>query len=171
MPTTRQIIAVKKLAEILRNTKNQKNITIGKILRDAGYSQYQSEAPSQVTGSKGFRSLLDKYLPEELVHQTHSELLQAARLDDYKMDATLTDEQIEKIVEAVPGCKVRKILRIKGSPTVTVYFWTPDGQTRKSAVEMAYKLRGSFAPEKHEESGEITVRTISYKDEGSSLPR
>lgn len=170
MANYRQKIAVQKLSEIILNSKGQKNVTIGRILKESGYSESVCKNPDQVTESKGFKSLLDQYLPEELVNKTHSELLQAARLDDYKMDSNLSDKEIEAIVEAVPGCKVRRILRVKGSPTVTVYFWTPDGQTRKSAVEMAYKLRGSFAPEKHEESGEIIVKTINYSD-GDNLSK
>lgn len=164
MPTNRQLIAVKKLSEILRKSGKQKNVSMARILKEAGYSESVTRHPDNVTEGKGFKSLLDQYLPEELVNQTHRQLLQAARLDDYRVDAKLTDKEIEQIVEEVPGCKVRKILRVKGEPTVVVYFWTPDGQTRKAAVEMAYKLRGSYAPEKHEESGEIILKTISYKD-------
>ena len=161
MPTTRQIIAVKTLAKVLRNSKNQKGITIQKILKEAGYSDYMAISSTQVTRSKGFQSLLDKYLPEDKVYRVHSELIESKKMDSYKLDAKLTDKEIEQMVEDIKGCKVRRIVRDKNDPFVTVYFYTPDGIIRKSAVDMAYKLRGSYAAEKVDLSGGIEMIEVN----------
>lgn len=163
MATTRQVIAAKKLAEIVRKSKGQKHITIGKILKEAGYSTTVSESPTKVTESKGFKLLMDEYLPEDLVFKTHRDLLEQATLSHYKMDAKLKDEEIESIVHSVRGCKVIKIVRYKNDPIVTVYYWIPDGNTRKAAADMAYKIRGTYAPEKQEHK--ITgIKVINYGD-------
>ena len=170
MATNRQLIAVKKLSEILRKAKGQKNVTMGKILKEAGYSDSVSKHPDIVTETKGFKELLEEYLPDALIQQTHKDLLQAARLDEYKMDANLDDKEIQSIVESVPGCKVRKILRFKKDLYVTVYFWAPDGQSRKAAIDMAYKLKGSYAPEKSkiDLGGQLeVVRIKNYGGNGS----
>lgn len=161
MSTNRQLIAVKKLAEIVRNTKSQKNVSMGRILREAGYSETVALHPDKVTDAKGFKELLEIYLPEEMVAKTHHELLLSAKLDSYIMDSKLTDDEITKIVESVPGCSTRKILRVKGRDTVSVYFWSPDGITRKGAVDMAYKIRGNYAAEKHEVTGSFDVVEIT----------
>lgn len=163
MATTRQFIAAKKLAEIVRKSKGQKNITIGKILREAGYKESVSESPTKVTQSKGFIELLSEYMPDDMVAKAHKDLLNAAKLDSYKMDAKLTDKDIIDIVESVGGCKVRKILRSKSDLFCTVYFWSPDGNSRKAAIDMFNKIKGNYAPEKqeHKISG---VEIIKYGD-------
>jgi len=163
MATTRQLIAVKKIAEIVRNSKGQKNVTIGKILRAAGYTDSVSESPTKVTESKGFIELLSEYMPDDMVAKAHKDLLNAAKLDSYKMDAKLNDKEITEIVESVGGCKVRKILRFKTDNFVTVYFWSPDGNSRKAAIDMFNKIKGNYAPEKQEHK--ITgVKVINYGD-------
>lgn len=161
MPTTRQIIAVKKLAEILRNAKKQKGVTIQKILKEAGYSDNMARASTQVTQSKGFKSLMEQYLPLELGHKIHSELLQSATHDNYRIDAKFSDKEIEGIVEAIPGCKLIKIRRNKGESYCTAYYWSPDSQARSKAVDMLYKIYGTYAPEKQEHK--ITgIKVINY---------
>ena len=64
MATTRQITAINKISENLRSRKPE---TIGKVLRDSGYSQSTSESPSLVTGRKTWQELVDLYLPEDKI--------------------------------------------------------------------------------------------------------
>ena len=166
MPTELQKIAVKKLAELSRKSKGQKNITIGRILREAGYSETVSLSPTKVTESKGFKQLLDEFLPDSKLAAVHDQLLDAKTLDTYQMDAKLTDEEVTKIVEDIKGCKVRKIVRFPKQDTVTVYFYRPDNLTRDRALDKGYKLRGHYAPEKQEL--DITaIKVVKYgsKDE------
>lgn len=163
MATIRQQIAVKKLQEILGKSKGQKNITIGKILKEAGYSKDVCDNPKQVTERKGFKELLDELIPDEKVTAKLNDLMDAKTLDSYRMDAKIDDKEITSIVESVGGCKVRKILRSKSDTHVTVYFWRPDNMIIDKILEKMIKIRGYYAPEKqeHKISG---VEIINYGD-------
>jgi hypothetical protein len=148
-PTIRQTIAFNKLSEIIRNHKGkQKSITIGKILEEAGYSKEVSSSPTLVTKSKGFQELLEKYLPDDLVLETHTNLLKATGLDHYVFPPSTTDEEMKEIIESVPGCKLMKISH--GDQWNRAYYWVPDNKSRKDAIDMAYKLKGSYKAEKVE---------------------
>lgn len=59
---------------------------------------------------------------------------------------TLTDQEIKEMLLEV-GCKVKRI--VHGEQCRHVYFWSPDNAARQSALNLAYKLKGHFAPEKH----------------------
>ena len=74
-PTIRQMIAVRKLSEIIRKSKRQKGITIGRILREAGYSESVAKSPQRVTERKGWQELMSKHFPNENIAKLHKELL------------------------------------------------------------------------------------------------
>jgi hypothetical protein len=57
MATLKQKKLVKKIAENLRKGKKAK--PLGKIMREVGYSDHQSEHPKQITESKGFVALME----------------------------------------------------------------------------------------------------------------
>ena len=133
-----------------------------KILKAAGYSDNMARASTQVTESKGYKTLLEQYLPIEDGHKTHSELLRSAIHDSYRMDAKLTDKEIEEIVEAIPGCKLIRIGRNKGESFCTAYYWVPDNQARSKAIDMLYKVHGTYAPEKREHK--IETNSIIFSD-------
>jgi hypothetical protein len=94
--------------------------SISRAMREAGYSPATAENPSKLTKTKSWKMLMDEYLPEDLVAETHRDLLKA--------EDTVFIPRGKEIIE-----KKR-----------------PDYQARKNGVEMAYKLRGSFATEKLE---------------------
>jgi len=58
---------------------------------------------------------------------------------------TLTDDEIIKMLAAV-NCQVKRI--VHGETARHVYFWAIDAKSRKDALDMAYKLKGKYAPEK-----------------------
>lgn len=156
MPTVRQQIAVQKLSEIIRKAKGQKNITIGKILKEAGYSDSVSESPTLVTKSKGWDQLVQQYMPEEEVAKIHGGLLKASKMDSYNFPCTMTDEEIKDEVEAIDGCKARKIIR--SGMYATCLFWSPDSNARDKAVDKFYKLLGKYSAEKVEHSVDQEIR-------------
>lgn len=64
---------------------------------------------------------------------------------DLKDRTTLTDGEIKKMLAEV-GCTVKRI--VHGNSARHVYFWTYDSKARKDALDMAYQIRGSYAPKK-----------------------
>lgn len=167
-PTIKQRRAAKELVV------NGGNVT--KAMLAAGYSQNTANTPQKLTESKAWPALMDEYLSEESLTKAHSELMHTKRLDHMvfplgpesrtegldlskmqpaiktMLDAeqamqmtTLSDDDIKDLLKSV-NCTVRKI--VHGQTGRHVYFWSMDARARKDALDMAYKLRGAYAPEK-----------------------
>lgn len=136
-PTIRQKRVLDNLAE---NGGN-----LGKAILDAGYSKVTSLTPSKVTDTRGWKELLKEELPDSLIAQRHKELLNSQYVDHMVFPLNITDEQITETLAEV-NCVARRFMH---SETQThVWFWSPDNKARKDAVDMAYKLKGNYAPEK-----------------------
>lgn len=67
MATTKQKLAAQKLSEIIRNSRGKKNISLAKILKDAGYSDSVARKPQLVTDRKGWKELTRDLLPDEVL--------------------------------------------------------------------------------------------------------
>lgn len=57
----------------------------------------------------------------------------------------LSDEEIREMLAEV-NCKVKRI--VHGETSRHVYYWAADNKAVKDALDMAYKIRGTYAPEK-----------------------
>ena len=131
MATIKQKKAVKKIIE------NNGNVSQSMI--EVGYSPETAKNPQQLTESKGFQELVEKYLPDDKLLKKHDEALEA-----------------NKVISAnvFPGGK-------DGKP-VNDFIDVPDYQTRLKAVELGYKVKKHLV-DKVEHSGEI--RTIKTEEE------
>lgn len=78
MATPKQIKAAKLITENLGKANPD---TLGDILLAAGYSKSTSETPANVTESKSWDDLMEEYLPDTLIAETHQELLKATRVE------------------------------------------------------------------------------------------
>lgn len=161
--TLRQRIAVSKLSEIIGNSKGQKNISMGRILREAGYSDQTSKTPQLVIGTRGFQDELARVIPDETIVKTHRELIGASKLNKMAFDASLSDLDIKKIIEWPAGFKVRDVVRKKGGNQAMCYYWSPDGMARLNAIDMAYKIKNLY-PLKGQivNDAPIVVKVINY---------
>jgi hypothetical protein len=168
MKTQKQRKAIKNVVE------NGGNVS--KAMRDAGYSPKTAKNPKKLTDSKTWKELMEEYLPEKDLAKVHRGLLNAHHIEhmvfplgpkektlppvelepqehggalkrEHKQQESLklTDEQIIELLESV-NCTVRKIAH--GDTARHVWFWSPDNKAKKDALDMAYKLRGNYAPEK-----------------------
>jgi hypothetical protein len=180
MATLKQKKAVKKLVE------NGGNVS--KAMRDAGFSPETAKTPKKLTESKGFKDLMDEMgLDDATLTTKHKELLQSQRMDhmtfplgpvdeedipeseesddegeahlpeEHKERTTLTDKEIADLLATV-NCTVRRI--VHGANARHVYFWSPDNKARKEALDMAYKIKGHYAPEKRQVSGALSLTAL-----------
>ncbi len=169
-PSVRQ---AKAMQNVIENHGN-----VSKAMRDAGYPATTAKNPRNLTESKAWQQLMTKFLPDASLVKIHKELLNAHRMDHMvfplgpdsklkKLDTkempeaiktildaeealkmtSLTDKEITALLATV-NCTVRKI--VHGQTGRHVYFWAPDNKARKEAVDLAYKLKGRYAPEKHD---------------------
>lgn len=165
MSSLRQQIAVKKLSEIIGNSKGQKNISMGRILREAGYSGETSKTPQLVTESKGFKEELNRLMSDKTIIKTHGELFGAVKLNKMTFDNNLSDIQIKKIIESAAGYKVRDIVRIKDNDQVVCYYWSPDGMTRLKAIDMGYKIKNLYqTKEEVDQETPRVINIVNYRD-------
>lgn len=142
---------------------------------EVGLPQSVADKPSLITSTKEWGDLLDEFLPQGEILETHRGLLRASRIDHmifadgpkddaqcfaflqkknekikpeenpYTRDDVLTDEDIREMLQE-KNCAVRRISRTENSRHV--YFWSADNRARKDALDMVYKLRGSYAADK-----------------------
>lgn len=95
-------------------------------------------------------------IPDELLVEKHLSLLHATHLDHSifppfnngdkkkKRGDELTDEMIIELLASV-NCTVKKI--VHGDQARHVYFWGTDNRAIKDGLDMAYKIKNTYAPE------------------------
>lgn len=156
-----KIRAKKVYKEILGN--RGKALPMSKAMIAAGYSPSYAKNPKQFMNTKSAQELEQKYLPDELIAERHHELLNAADIQHYnfprlhytktkqrgktKIDKNeLTNEEIKEIVESVPGCRLIYVKR--DWLGAWAFYQVPDHRSREKAIDMAYKRKGDYAPDK-----------------------
>lgn len=192
-------VVVAKLAE-------NPNLSFRQAAVAAGLPQSVADRPSLITSTPEFAKLLDEYLPQGEILAAHRGLLKAAQIDHmifadgprnesgcdvfiaernakyegenpYTRDDVLTDDDIREML-ADKNCTVRKISRTEQSRHV--YFFSPDNRARKDALDMAYKLRGSYAADKAQvafslvalaNASRAALKEPDTAEEGRIMPR
>ncbi len=162
-PTSRQLIAFKKLSEVVRNQGNRKHITIGKILRESGYSLQVSKSPTKVTKSRGWQTLMDKHYPDEKLAKTLGGTLDAMEIAHYIFPAKYSDEEIKELVESF-GFVVQTIK--KQHTWKRAYYSVPDHAVRMIAVREAHKVKGKYPEGEGDKTVPIIVKIINYARSG-----
>ncbi len=147
---------------------------ISKAMKAAGYGKEVSKRTDKLTKTKGWKELMEKHLPDSLLGKKHKELLESRKLEhmtfpplrepkeaDEELSDDMDEESLGEVVDvggeqisdedikdmlASVNCVVRKI--VHGEMARHVYFWAKDNRSVKEALDMAYKLKGKYAPEK-----------------------
>lgn len=101
-----------------------------KGLKDAGYSEAVAHNPKKVTDSEGWEKLMEEYIPDDLLSKVHSEGLEASK-------GVFKNNNETKKVERVDD--------------------EPDFGVRHKYLDTAYKLKGKYAAEKKEITGEVKI--------------
>lgn len=120
-------------------------ISTGAAMRQAGYSEAMAKNPQELTESRAWPELMNEFLSERDLAKAHKQLMNSHRLDHMVFPLGLEEEEIREMLAEV-NCTARRFM---WSDTQThCWFWSPDNKARKDAIDMGYKLRGSYAPEK-----------------------
>lgn len=147
---------------------------ISRAMLEVGYSPASSKNVI-VTRAKDWPALLEKGLNDNMLIKEHKSLLKSTRLDhmtfptgpkeekdrqaiidsdiakaqkdgvEYVPKDYMTDGDIKEMLDSV-GCTLRRI--VHGEQSRHAYFWAPDNRAKKDALEMAYRLKNRFAPDK-----------------------
>lgn len=129
MATIKQELAV---AEIIEN----RGIPVGEAMVKAGYSQNSAINPKNLTDSDGYKELMKKYLPDDLLAKKHLELLN-------KQEVIAKNNNTTGQIDIIPT----------GQMDVTAV---------AKALDMAYKIKGSYAdPKVNMNPGTVNVTFIN----------
>lgn len=93
---------------------------VGKAMLDAGYTKTMAKNPDHLTKSKGWKELMEQYLPDSKLLQVHSDGLDATRV----ISAVNTNK------EATGG--------------TTDFIEVPDHAVRAKYLELGYKVKNKF---------------------------
>lgn len=113
-------------------------------MRAAGYSESSAKTPKKLTESDGWQELMDKYLPDKKLVDTHKKLLNAHKLEHMVFPLGMEEADIKKLLNSV-GCKPKKIKH--GEQAIQVWYWSPDQTARAKSVELGYKIKGKLKPQ------------------------
>lgn len=79
---------------------------------------------------------------EVLVEEMGSFEDEESEPEDMIPAASITDDQVREVIEAIPGCKLLFVNRFRSRwGTIEVIYQAPDSLTRKAALELAYKAK------------------------------
>lgn len=159
MAHERAKIAIKEMAEQAKKKGRKKSKR--QIIKDAGFSQTIADHPKRLLGTETARELMEIFIPDSKIYRIHGELMGSAEIQHYvfpKLIGTkgkgartkvkqIDNKEIKTIVESVPGCRLIYVKRDDYIGAVA-FFQAPDNKSRREAVDMAYKLKGNYAPEK-----------------------
>lgn len=119
------------------------------IMKRAGYSvSYAETQQSDHKRTKSFKALLEELMPDESILRSHMGLMNSRRLDHMTFPLKIEDDEIQELLASV-NCILRKV--VHSEQAKHAYFWSPDNRARKDAIDMLYKLKGSYSPEKFED--------------------
>jgi len=66
---------------VIQNLQSSNPLPTGQVLQSVGYGTGIQHQPGRVIESDGFQTLLEQYLPDNLIAMAHVELLNATRMD------------------------------------------------------------------------------------------
>ena len=133
MVTVKQKRFIKNLAE---NGGNSRRAALA-----AGYSQEMADNPKKIFNSIAVKeSCRDIFDPAE-ISKLHNRLVHADVFSQYSFSKSMPNKEIVKIMSKVDYKIVRIIKLNRGK---ICYFLKPDNQTRLKAIDMAYKVTGTY---------------------------
>jgi len=165
-PTLRQTIAFNRLVEIGRNSKGRKGITIGSILREAGYAPNTAIKPTHVTRSKGWQFLMKKHFPDKAVAKAEEGQLGASTIGHYIFPAKESDKTIKEVIASFPNCNLIKIS--KQGTWKRAYFSSPDNTAIGKSLDRIYKMKKRYPKEDSNAAVDIKIAIVNYGNENNN---
>lgn len=122
-------------------------------------------------------SAIEDALKDEDLAEKHKQLLNAVHLERLVFDSGTTDAEIIEVVSKMPGHELLNIVRRRTMihengdikfTDVFAYVKAPDNVAQDKALDKAYKIKGSYAPEKHAH-GHFKIENGDRKKAGSAI--
>lgn len=150
--------------EVVRNMAENGWKTKGQMLKDAGYSKSTQEKPARVFDSKRVADALEEVLEVDnhYLAKKQKAHLEARKFDvfdtpffwaEYLQDPKKIREKVQDILdEDMPWARVMSLhlKKIGEFDFLRAKISVPDVVAQDKAIDKVYKIRGEYAPEKHE---------------------
>lgn len=112
--------------------------------------KYKNDNVAAATASRMLKSVkvenaLDKLLSDENLSKYHQELFDHKRVDYFVFPKSLSDEEI---VEHVKSVGITVITVRESDKGKMAFYATKDSNAVRGALDMGYKIKGRYAPEK-----------------------
>ncbi len=148
-PTEKQKRAVRALVE------SGGTISKAKALASANYSKSMIRNPQRVFESPVVKDYLNEILPDDYIYKKTQELIEARSIRILEFTPDTTTDEIRKALGEVGGKIITtKMLRgfdDKGKSidkSKIVYASVPSNTAKKNGIDIACKIKGTYAPEK-----------------------
>jgi hypothetical protein len=109
---------------------------------------------SRLIKSDKFGAVLNKGITDEDLQEAHRKLLNHKRVEYFVFPRAMKDDEITDKVESA-GLKI--IVIKDGEKGRYAFYSNPDPAAVSKALDMSYKIKGTYAPEKKEISGQLEV--------------
>jgi hypothetical protein len=120
--------------------------TLTKAMKKAGYADTTATTTGKLTNTKGWRELMQQFIPDEELVQKHKEQLNSSKLVKLYFDIDDEDEVIEDVCKKL-GVELLyvKVNKTKDGKTANVK--APDFFFRDLALDKGYKVKGRYSTE------------------------
>jgi hypothetical protein len=143
----------KKAFDELRKKRGKKQ----EAMLSAGYSKVTAKTPNNLTKSKGFRELIEKAIPDKRLAKKHKTILDHTDFGTKAFPKSIPDDVIHKLFKKLKGYKIIAITESKLYKYVT--YIKQDVAVQKDMLDMAYKVKGHYAPIKFKNEDPLSKLT------------
>lgn len=105
--------------------------SVSAAMRRAGYSPKTAKTPKKLTESRAYKELMEEILPDKFLTEKHKELLSVPMKRRTYIKGEFESEETSLDVQAI-----------------------------SKGLDMAYKIKGHYAPEKKEISGNLSLTEL-----------
>lgn len=164
-----------RLKKAIKNFQKNPKGGMRQAMLKAGFSQNYADNPKQLTSTKTYQKFLENAgITDQILAEKQAALINAAHITSQRFPAVMksvvvthneagkklrkptettewshvSDARIKELIESVPA---HVLLYIQKSVDEKIaYFRVPDTVVQTKHIEMGLKIKGHFAPEKHE---------------------
>jgi len=109
-------MATLKQKQVAKKIVENGGMAISRAMEEVGYSPQTAKTPDKLTDSKGWKELMEKYLPDDKLFAKHEEALEARKWNDFTGERE--EDQSIRLKAVELGYKLKKYL---GSESVNIY--------------------------------------------------
>jgi hypothetical protein len=124
-----------------------------------GYSQDIADTPQKITNSITWKQVLEKYFPDDILAEKHTELLEQKKIEYFVFPKSMDDEEIK---EHVLSAGLTVIVIRETDKGKMAFYSIADAQAKSKALEMAYKIKGKYSDETAPKSQVGNVYNITF---------